>query len=119
MNRVIVKMIIVTDANADNHNVVAQEILSLWTPEESKSNQCSTCTDKQTNKQTKKKQKHTHTHTHTTTTTTTTKTTTTTNKQLYCSTGISTIGKFSGCFPLGKPAATDSCYPTYGASWVF
>ena len=24
-----------------------------------------------------------------------------------------------GCFPLGKPAATESRYPTYGACWVF
>ena len=25
----------------------------------------------------------------------------------------------SGCLPRGKPAATGSCYPTYGACWVF
>ena len=25
----------------------------------------------------------------------------------------------SGCFPRGKPAATESRYPTYGAYWVF
>ena len=24
-----------------------------------------------------------------------------------------------GCFPRGKPAVTESCYPTYGACWVF
>ena len=25
----------------------------------------------------------------------------------------------SGCFPQGKPAATESRYPTYDACWVF
>ena len=25
----------------------------------------------------------------------------------------------SGCLPLGKPVATESYYPTYGACWVF
>ena len=25
----------------------------------------------------------------------------------------------SGCLPREKPAATESCYPTYGACWVF
>ena len=25
----------------------------------------------------------------------------------------------SACFPRGKPAATESSYPTYGACWVF
>ena len=32
--------------------------------------------------------------------------------------GISPMGN-SGCFPRGKLAATESCYPTYGAYWVF
>ena len=27
--------------------------------------------------------------------------------------------KYSGSFPWGKPAATESRYPTYGACWVF
>ena len=38
--------------------------------------------------------------------------------QLYCPNGTSPI-RNSGCFPRGKPAATESCYPTYGACWVF
>ena len=31
---------------------------------------------------------------------------------------ISSMGN-SGCFPRGKPAATESRYPTYDACWVF
>ena len=38
--------------------------------------------------------------------------------QLYCPSGISPIEN-SGCLPCGKPAATESRYPTYGACWVF
>ena len=38
--------------------------------------------------------------------------------QLYCPKGISPIGN-SGCSPQGKPAATGSRYPAYGACWVF
>ena len=38
--------------------------------------------------------------------------------QLYCPNGISPKGN-SGCLPQGKPAATESLYPTYGACWVF
>ena len=38
--------------------------------------------------------------------------------QLYCPKGISPMGN-SGCLPRGKPAATESRYPTYGACWVF
>ena len=38
--------------------------------------------------------------------------------QLYCPNGISPMGN-SGCLPQGKPAATESCYPTYFACWVF
>ena len=38
--------------------------------------------------------------------------------QLYCPNGISPMGN-SGCFPRGKPAATESRYQTYGANWVF
>ena len=38
--------------------------------------------------------------------------------QLYCPIGISPTGNF-GCFPQGKPAATESRYPNYGACWVF
>ena len=38
--------------------------------------------------------------------------------RLYCPNGISPTGN-SGCFPWGKPAATESRYPTYGACWVF
>ena len=36
----------------------------------------------------------------------------------YCPIGISPVGK-SGRFPRGKPAATESRYPTYGACSVF
>ena len=32
--------------------------------------------------------------------------------------GISPMGN-SGCLPRGKPDATESRYPTYGACWVF
>ena len=38
--------------------------------------------------------------------------------QLYCPNGIDLMGN-SGCFPRGKPAATESPYPTYGACGVF
>ena len=38
--------------------------------------------------------------------------------RLYCPSGISPIG-ISGCFPRGKPAATESCYPTYCACSMF
>ena len=38
--------------------------------------------------------------------------------QLYCPSGISPM-RNSGCLPLGKPAATESRYPSYGACWVF
>ena len=38
--------------------------------------------------------------------------------QLYCPNGISPMGN-SGCLPWGKPAGTESRYPTYGACWVF
>ena len=38
--------------------------------------------------------------------------------QLYCPNGICPMGN-SGCFPQGKPAATESRYPTYCACWVF
>ena len=38
--------------------------------------------------------------------------------QLDCPTGISPMGN-SGCYPRGKPAATESRYPTYGACCVF
>ena len=38
--------------------------------------------------------------------------------RLYCPNGISPMGN-SGCLPLGKPAATESRYPSYGACWVF
>ena len=38
--------------------------------------------------------------------------------QLYCPSGISPMGNL-GCFPQGKPAATESRYPTYCACWVF
>ena len=34
--------------------------------------------------------------------------------QLYCPIGISLMGN-SGCFPQGKPAASEPRYPTYGA----
>ena len=37
--------------------------------------------------------------------------------QLYCPIGISPVGNLS-CFPRGKPAATESRYPTYGLCWV-
>ena len=37
--------------------------------------------------------------------------------QLYCPNGISPMGNL-GCFPQGKPAATELCYPTYCACWV-
>ena len=37
---------------------------------------------------------------------------------LYCLNGISLMGN-SGCFPWGKPAATELHYPTPGACWVF
>ena len=32
--------------------------------------------------------------------------------------GISPMG-YSGCLPSGKPAVTESHYPTYGACWLF
>ena len=32
--------------------------------------------------------------------------------------GIYLMGN-SGCLPFGKPAVTESCYPTYGACWLF
>ena len=38
--------------------------------------------------------------------------------QLRCPAGISPKGN-SGCFPQGKPAATELLYPKYGACWVF
>ena len=38
--------------------------------------------------------------------------------QLYCPSGISLVEN-SGCLPRGKPAATESRYPTYGACLVF
>ena len=38
--------------------------------------------------------------------------------QLYCPIGIPSMG-IAGCFPWGKPAATESRYPTYCACWVF
>ena len=38
--------------------------------------------------------------------------------QLFCPSGISPMGN-SGCLPWGKPAATESHYPTSGACWVF
>ena len=38
--------------------------------------------------------------------------------QLCCPNRISPMGN-SGCLPQGKPAATESRYPTYGACWVF
>ena len=38
--------------------------------------------------------------------------------QLYYPNGITPVGN-SGCLPRGKPAATESRYPTYGACWVF
>ena len=38
--------------------------------------------------------------------------------QLYCLVGISSTGN-SSCFPLGKPAETESRYPTYGTGLVF
>ena len=38
--------------------------------------------------------------------------------QLFCPSGISPVGNL-GCLPRGKPAATESRYPTYGACWVF
>ena len=34
--------------------------------------------------------------------------------QLCCTSGISPMGN-SGCFPRGKIAAAESCYPTYSA----
>ena len=37
---------------------------------------------------------------------------------MYCPSGISPMGNL-GCFPWGKPAATESHYPTYYACWVF
>ena len=37
---------------------------------------------------------------------------------MYCPSGISPMGNL-GCFPQGKPAATESRYPTYCACWVF
>ena len=37
---------------------------------------------------------------------------------LYCPNRFSPIG-ISGCLPWGKPAATESRYPTYGACWMF
>ena len=38
--------------------------------------------------------------------------------QLHCPNGISPVGN-SGCFPRGKPAATESRYQTSGTCWVF
>ena len=38
--------------------------------------------------------------------------------QPYCPNGISPMWN-SACIPRGKPAATESRYPTYGACWVF
>ena len=38
--------------------------------------------------------------------------------QLYCPNWVSPVGN-SGYFSLGKPAATESRYPTYGACWMF
>ena len=38
--------------------------------------------------------------------------------QLYCPNGIYAMEN-SGCFPRGKPAVTESRYPTYCACWVF
>ena len=38
--------------------------------------------------------------------------------QLSCPNGISPMG-ISGCLPRGKPAATESPFPTYGGCWVF
>ena len=38
--------------------------------------------------------------------------------QLHCPNGLSPIG-YLGCLPWGKPAVTESRYPTYGACWVF
>ena len=38
--------------------------------------------------------------------------------QLYCPNRISPMGN-SGCFPRGKPAVTESRFPTYDACWVF
>ena len=38
--------------------------------------------------------------------------------QPFCPNEISPMGN-SGCLPRGKPAATESRYPTYGACWVF
>ena len=38
--------------------------------------------------------------------------------QLYCPIGIFPMGNLD-CFPQGKPAATESCYPRYGGCWVF
>ena len=38
--------------------------------------------------------------------------------QLHCPDGIFPTGH-SVCFPRGKPAATESRYPTYCACWVF
>ena len=36
----------------------------------------------------------------------------------YCPSGISPMEN-SDCLPRGKPAATESRYPTFGACWVF
>ena len=38
--------------------------------------------------------------------------------QLYCPNGVSPMRNL-GCFPQGKPAATESNYPTHSACWVF
>ena len=38
--------------------------------------------------------------------------------QLYFPNGISSMGHL-GCCARGKPAATELCYPTYCACWVF
>ena len=38
--------------------------------------------------------------------------------QLYCPSGYSPMEN-SGCFPRGKPAATESRYPSYGACLMF
>ena len=39
--------------------------------------------------------------------------------QLYCPNGISPIGYSNCLLRRGKPVATESGYPTYGACWVF
>ena len=37
---------------------------------------------------------------------------------MYCPYGISPMGN-SGCLLWGKPAVTESCYPTYSTCWMF